>query len=68
MDEWEVFPKESVAVALKAIEQGVARRTFSAEELFRMAEEKIRRAREETHLLMEKGIIKAVPPELDKDD
>ena len=27
MDEWEVFPREAVAVAMKAIEQGIALRT-----------------------------------------
>ncbi|OPY78069.1 MAG: NAD-dependent malic enzyme [Syntrophorhabdus sp. PtaU1.Bin153] len=57
MDEWEVFPREAVAVAKKAMEQGVARLTFSEEELFRMAETKIKRARDEVGLLMDKGII-----------
>jgi malate dehydrogenase (oxaloacetate-decarboxylating) len=58
MDEWEVFPREAVAVAVKAMEQGVARLTLSAKELFAMAEGKIRRARDEVGLLMEKGIIR----------
>ena len=57
MDEWEVFPREAVAVAKKAIEQGVARLKFTEKELFQMAETKIKRAREEVGLLMEKGII-----------
>lgn len=57
MDEWEVFPREAVAVAKKAMEQGVARLKLSEKELFAMAESKIRRAREEVGLLMEKGII-----------
>jgi malate dehydrogenase (oxaloacetate-decarboxylating) len=57
MDEWEVFPREAVAVAKKAMEQGVARLQMSETDLFRMAEAKIRRAREEVGLLMEKGII-----------
>ena len=57
MDEWEVFPREAVAVAKKAIEQGVARLHLSEKELFAIAEGKIRRAREEVGLLMEKGII-----------
>ena len=42
MDEWEVFPREAVAVAKKAIEQGVARLKLSEKELFSMAESKIR--------------------------
>jgi malate dehydrogenase (oxaloacetate-decarboxylating) len=57
MDEWEVFPREAVAVAKKAMEQGVAKLKFSEKELFRMAEFKIRRARDEVGILMEKGII-----------
>ncbi len=57
MDEWEVFPREAVAVAKKAMEQGVARLKLSEKELFAMAEGKIRRAQEEVGILMEKGII-----------
>ncbi len=57
MDEWEVFPREAVAVGMKAIEQGVARLKMTPEELFTMAETKIKRAREETQLMMENGII-----------
>ena len=58
MDEWEVFPREAVAVAKKAMEQGVAHLKIDEKELFKMAEMKIRRARDEVGLLMEKGIIK----------
>jgi malate dehydrogenase (oxaloacetate-decarboxylating) len=57
MDEWEVFPREAVAVAKKAMEQGVARLKFTEKELFQMAEAKIKRARGEVAVLMEKGII-----------
>ncbi len=57
MDEWEVFPREAVAVAKMAMKQGVARLNIEEKELFRMAESKIRRARDEVGLLMEKGII-----------
>jgi len=57
MDEWEVFPREAVAVAKKAMEQGVARLKIDEKELFKMAETKIRRARDEVGLLMDKGII-----------
>ncbi len=60
MDEWEVYPREAVAVAMKAIEQGVARKVHSKDELYKMAEEKIRRAREMTRLHMEK-FIKPLP-------
>jgi malate dehydrogenase (oxaloacetate-decarboxylating) len=57
MDEWEVFPRQAVAVAMKAIEQKVARITLSKEKLFEIASEKIRKARQETQVLMEKGLI-----------
>jgi len=63
MDEWEVFPREAVAVGMKAIEQGVARLKMSREELFKKAEETIRHAREETKQLMEAGIIPTPPAE-----
>jgi malate dehydrogenase (oxaloacetate-decarboxylating) len=58
MDEWEVFPREAVAVAKKAMEQGVARLKLTEKELFSIAEEKIRRSRDEVGLLMDKGIIR----------
>jgi malate dehydrogenase (oxaloacetate-decarboxylating) len=57
MDQWEVFPREAVAVAKKAMEQGVARLKFSEKELFNMADTRIKRAREQVHLMMDKGII-----------
>lgn len=57
MNEWEVFPRQAVAVALKAIEQKVARIKLPKEKLFEIASDKIRRARLETQVLMEKGLI-----------
>ncbi len=58
MDEWEVFPREAVAVGSKAIEQGVARITLPAEQRYKMAEEIIKRARDEVQFLMKEGFIK----------
>jgi len=58
MDEWEVFPREAVAVGTKAIEQGVARLELPAEKRFLMAEETIKKAREEVQLLMREKFIK----------
>jgi malate dehydrogenase (oxaloacetate-decarboxylating) len=63
MDEWEVFPREAVAVGMKAIEQGVARLKFEKDELFKLAEDTIRAAREETKWMMKEGWIKPFPPE-----
>ena len=61
MEEWEVFPREAVAVALKAIDQGVARVKLSREELFETATRIIKRAREETKILMREGLIEMPP-------
>ena len=63
MEEWEVFPREAVACALKSIEQGVARVKPSRQELYDRASAIIRNARESTELLMKKGLIKAPPSE-----
>jgi len=63
MDDWEVFPREAVAVAMKAQEQGVARLKLSEEELYERASTLIKRAREETQLLMEEGFIPPAPEE-----
>jgi malate dehydrogenase (oxaloacetate-decarboxylating) len=57
MDEWEVFPREAVAVGRKAIEQGVARFDIPADELHKMAEKTIRAARETVQLLMKENFI-----------
>ena len=63
MDEWEVFPREAVACALKSIEQGVARVKPSRQELYDRASAIIRNARESTELLMKHGLIKQPPSE-----
>jgi len=61
MDEWDVFPREAVAVAMKAQEQGVARLTATRDELFARALATIKAAREQVHLLMDEGLIAPVP-------
>jgi len=63
MTEWETFPREATAVGMKAIEQGIARVTMTRDELYEMAEKKIREARAQTDVLMKEGLIPA-PPEL----
>jgi malate dehydrogenase (oxaloacetate-decarboxylating) len=63
MEEWEVFPREAVACALKSIEQGVARVKPSRQELYERASAIIQNARESTELLMKKGLIKQPPSE-----
>ncbi|MBI4674139.1 MAG: NADP-dependent malic enzyme [Chloroflexi bacterium] len=59
MDEWEVFPREAAAVAMKAQEQGVARTNKSYEQEFEHASAMIKRARDLTHVMMEEGFIAA---------
>jgi len=63
MDEWEVFPREAVACALKSIEQGVARVKPSRKELYERASAIIQNARQSTELLMKHGLIKPPPDE-----
>jgi malate dehydrogenase (oxaloacetate-decarboxylating) len=63
MEEWEVFPREAVACALKSIEQGVARVKLTKQELYERASATIRNARESTGLLMKHGLIKPPPSE-----
>ncbi|NLG52237.1 MAG: NADP-dependent malic enzyme [Chloroflexi bacterium] len=64
MDELDVFPREAVAVGMKAIEQGVARLTMTREELFEKAERTIRASHEMAQLLMREGAIAPMPADL----
>jgi malate dehydrogenase (oxaloacetate-decarboxylating) len=63
MDEWDVFPREAVACALKSIEQGVARVKLSRQELYQRASAIIQNARQSTELLMKDNLIKQPPSE-----
>ena len=63
MDDWEVYPKEAVACALKSIEQGVARIKPSRQELWERAVKIISDARKSLDALVKAGIIKTPPPE-----
>ena len=57
MDEWEVFPREAAAVAVKAIEEGVAGKTLTYDEELKNAEQIIRRSRDLTQTMMDDGFI-----------
>jgi malate dehydrogenase (oxaloacetate-decarboxylating) len=57
MDERDVFPRQAVAVGLKAIEQKVARVKMTKAQLFEKASAMIDRARKEVDLMMNSGII-----------
>jgi malate dehydrogenase (oxaloacetate-decarboxylating) len=62
MDDWEVFPREAAAVAMKAQEQGLARIPTTYEEELARAKQIIKRSRDLTKMMMEEGFI-AEPPE-----
>jgi malate dehydrogenase (oxaloacetate-decarboxylating) len=57
MDEWDVFPREAAAVAMKAVEQGIARIQTTYEEEYHRASEIIRGARDLTKMMMERDFI-----------
>jgi len=57
MDEWQVFPREAAAVAVKAVEEGVARKPLTFEQEFAQAEGLIRRSRDVTRVMMAEGFI-----------
>lgn len=57
MDQWEVFPREAVALGNKGIEQGVARIKSPAAERRKQAELIIKKAREEVRMLMKQSFI-----------
>jgi malate dehydrogenase (oxaloacetate-decarboxylating) len=61
MAEWEVFPREAVAVAKKAMEQKVARIFPSVDDLYERANSLIKRSRVVTQTLMERGLIPNAP-------
>ncbi|MBN2603751.1 MAG: NADP-dependent malic enzyme [Candidatus Thermoplasmatota archaeon] len=58
MDSWDVFPREAVAVGLRAISQGIARVKPSRKALYDNAMSMIKNARDLTHLLMKNEFIK----------
>ena len=63
MDDWEVFPREAAAVAMKAQEQGLARIPMSYEELLKQATQIIKRSRDLTQTMMNMGYIAEAPLE-----
>ena len=63
MDEWEIYPREAVAVGLEAIKQGIAKNKCSWQELLNRSYSLINKARNETFMLMKKGFI--APPPID---
>jgi malate dehydrogenase (oxaloacetate-decarboxylating) len=61
MDEWEVYPREAVAVALKAQEVGVAGLKLTRTQLLEQATSIIKRSRDMTQTAMKLGYIRKAP-------
>jgi malate dehydrogenase (oxaloacetate-decarboxylating) len=61
MDSWEVFPREAVAVGMKAISQGIARTKLSKQDLYDQAVSIIKKSRDVTQSLMKQGFITPAP-------
>ncbi len=57
MDEWEVFPREAAAVAMMAIQEGVAGKTTTYEQELENAGRIIKRSRGLTQTMMSEGFI-----------
>ena len=64
MDEAEVFAREAADVAMRAIEDGVARLSLSYEEVYAQASADITASRSLCHKMMEDGYIQAPPQAL----
>ncbi len=63
MDEWEIYPMQATATAMKCIEQGLARRKASRQDIHDGAAAIIERTQKIVKLLMAQGFIASPPPE-----
>jgi len=61
MDDWEVFPREAAAVAMKAQEQGLARIRMTYDEEIANAKKIIKRSRDLTQMMMDEKFIPDAP-------
>ena len=61
MDNWDVFPKEALVVAMMAQRHGLARLERSEEDICRHASDIIARSRDLTRWMMDKGFIAEAP-------
>jgi len=64
MDDWEIYPRQAVATATKAMEQGIARQHLTRKQVRDRATTIIRRSQEMIKALMEKGYIPKMPENL----
>ncbi|MEE9236594.1 MAG: CBS domain-containing protein [Thermoplasmata archaeon] len=63
MEEWEVFPREAVAVGMMAQKEGVAASKVSKKTLYEEARDRIQRSRDIVQKCMEDGFILEPPSE-----
>jgi len=61
MEEQDVFIREATAIAMKAIEEGVARVKRSRNEIYEHSKAIIERARKQTSMLMKENFIRPPP-------
>jgi malate dehydrogenase (oxaloacetate-decarboxylating) len=61
MDDWEVFPREAAAVAMKAVEQDLAMIPTTYEAELENAKKIIRRSRDLTNMMMKENFIQEPP-------
>ena len=62
MEDWEIYPRQAVATAVKAMEQGIARIKPSRQEIYDHATSIIKRTQDIVRLLMKEGLIRPPPP------
>lgn len=60
MEEWEVFPRLATAVGLEAIKEGIAEVKMTRKKLFEKVSKIIKRARKETKILIDQGVIQKI--------
>ncbi len=53
MEEWEIYPRQAAATGMKAIQQGIAQKKMSRQEIFDRAESIIKRTQDIVTLLMQ---------------
>jgi malate dehydrogenase (oxaloacetate-decarboxylating) len=63
MDEWEIYPLQATEVAMKCMEQGLARKKMARQEIHDGAAAIIGRTQKIVKLLMAQGFIPSPPPE-----
>lgn len=64
MEDWDIYPRQAVATAEKAMEQGMARLKLSRQEVYDHAAAVIKRSQDMVKLLMRQGMIRPPPPTL----